>query len=231
MSSKQEVSRTRWKFNVSDEVERIDDGRRAVICSRLTRIPFGRQEPIDCVYEVRYHDNPVNGTTTCRQSNLKIWAPDETDAASYVETSARGLIGDLRALITAANSPTQVAEAKLEDLEIGAEFEDGYLVDERNTRERAGERLHEMPLAVEATTTFEVVLGTGGPDRRLCFECARGSKDVVWHDEIGEVPTYEIRRVLYRYSWEGSAEVELTGEDRETAEAFGRRVVPELEVV
>lgn len=94
-------------------------------------------------------------------------------------------------------------------------------------QEQAEERLNEFPLCVEATTTFEVVIGTGGPDDRLLFECS------VYDDgRIGEAgyspQTYEISRVLYRYSWTGSAERVLSGEDRETAEALARRVVPEL---
>lgn len=88
--------------------------------------------------------------------------------------------------------------------------------------------MYSLPLAVEATTTFEVVLGCGGPDRRLCFECD-GSPSRVQPDPHTPPPIeYDIRRVLYRYSWDRSAEVELVGEDREVAKAFGRRVVPEL---
>lgn len=89
-------------------------------------------------------------------------------------------------------------------------------------QEQAEERLNEFPLCVESTTLFEVVIGTGGPDDRLIFEC----------NEIGtnglNQPEYEIARVLYRYSWTGSAERVLSGEDRETAEELARRVVPEL---
>jgi hypothetical protein len=48
-------------------------------------------------------------------------------------------------------------------------------------------------------------------------------------DDDGRHPrSYEIRRILYRYSWSGSAELELVGEDRRVAESFARRVVPEL---
>lgn len=145
--------------------------------------------------------------------------PDQTDARAYVETSARGLIEDLRVL--AALSEYESSEEARQD--IGAERIAGLGLDpDAFDRYNAEEAIDQLPLAVEATTTFEVVLGTGGPDRRLCFECAS-------HDQGADNrPMYEIRRVFYRYSWEGSAEVELTGEDRETAEAFGRRVVPEL---
>jgi len=89
-------------------------------------------------------------------------------------------------------------------------------------------RLFSMPLAVESTTTFEVLLGCGGPDRRLCFEFdVENQGSDAAGVEVFET-SYEIRRVLYRYSWDRSAEIELAGEDREVAEAFGRRVVPEL---
>jgi hypothetical protein len=40
--------------------------------------------------------------------------------------------------------------------------------------------------------------------------------------------TYSIRRILYRYTWSGSGEVELIDEDSDTAEAFARQVVSEL---
>jgi hypothetical protein len=43
----------------------------------------------------------------------------------------------------------------------------------------------------------------------------------------GEI-VYEIRRILYRYSWDGSAERVLSGEDYDVAERFARQVVPEL---
>lgn len=147
---------------------------------------------------------------------------DETNAAEYAETSARGTIDDLRALIDLYDAVPQYDMDRLSSLGIENDPAD----DPERAREEADERLVELPLAVEAATTFEVVLGIGGPDRRLCFECTRVEKDPGQPGFLAE--EYEIRRVFYRYSWEGSAEVELYGDDRETAEAFGRRVVPEL---
>lgn len=145
--------------------------------------------------------------------------PDETDARAYVETGARAVIGDLRLLQAVVDGDYDGgSDEMLESL--GLEIEDGCIdVDE------AIEVLYAMPLAVERTMTFEVILGTGGPDRRLCFECA---VELIYPPDGRVVPTYEIRRVLYRYSWDGSAEVELVGADRQVAEAFARRVVPEL---
>lgn len=62
----------------------------------------------------------------------------------------------------------------------------------------AAERLYELPLCVEATTTFEVVLGTGGPDNRLCLECDGCAAD--WQPDPHTPPptVYEVRRVLHR---------------------------------
>ena len=78
---------------------------------------------------------------------------------------------------------------------------------------------------MEATTTFEIVLGTGGPDDRLLVECETGGNRR-W-DDRDHAPC-EIRRILYRYSWDGSAERELSGGDYDLAEHLARRVVPEL---
>ena len=152
--------------------------------------------------------------------------PDETDARAYVATSARDLIGDLHSLVRIAEWEDDVTTAEIaEALEVGHE-EAGEMGED--ARFEADDRLIEMPLAVEATTTFEVVLGCGGPDRRLCFEC-HGSPSRVQPDPYTPPPiVFEIRRVLYCYSWDRAAEIELTGKDREVAEVFGRRVVPEL---
>jgi hypothetical protein len=123
---------------------------------------------------------------------------------------------DIRALVAAA-------EYNAVPVTIGSVL--GFVHPEdtsEDVTEQADRLMAELPLCVEATTTFEVVLGTGGPDDRLVFECER------WPGTEGSRDSYDIRRVLYRYSWEGSGEVELYGEDREAAEAFARRVVPEL---
>lgn len=160
------------------------------------------------------------------ETGRDIAEPDETDARAYVGTSARDLIGDLRSLVRIADWDNDVTTAEIaEALEVGHE-EAGNMGED--ARLEADERLIEMPLAVEVTTTFEVVLGCGGPDRRLCFEC-HGSPSRVQPDPHTPPPIeYDIRRVLFSYSWDGSAEIELIGEDREVAEEFGRRVVPEL---
>lgn len=149
--------------------------------------------------------------------------PDETDARAYVETSARDCIADLRDL-TALSEYEHAEEARQD---IGAERIAGLGLDpEAFDRYNAEEAIDELPLAVDVTTTWEVVLGTGGPDRRLCFECDTYIESI---DEDGRHPrSYEIRRVLYRYAWDGSAGIELVGADRQVAEAFARRVVPEL---
>lgn len=148
---------------------------------------------------------------------------DQTNAAAYVGTAMRGRMDDIADLveIAAAGASTVDHADRLEALGIESQLDDDA------SREEADERLSELPLCVERTMTFEVVLGTGGPDDRLCFECEIGLACPADDDTI-TTPTYEIRRVLYRYSWSGSGEVELYGEDREAAEAFARRVVPEL---
>lgn len=154
--------------------------------------------------------------------------PDETNAAEYVETAAEGLIYDLGILTLAATEPALAVERLSNDdlLKVGIGYGVAGPLSNEQIQLDAEQVMDEMPLCVEATTTFEVVLGTGGPDRRLCFECSPGYERE--HDDPRSRTTYTIRRVFYRYSWEGSAEFELIGEDREIAEAFGRRVVPEL---
>jgi len=147
---------------------------------------------------------------------------DETDAAAYVGVAMRGRLDHIAGLLTATwGDPEQFSNDELLALDIGYGVP-GPLTAEY-VREEAESHLHALPLAVEVTTTFEVVLGTGGPDDRLLVEC-RAELD----PEQTLQPQYEVRRILYRYSWEGSGEVELVGEDRAAAEAFARRVVPEL---
>jgi hypothetical protein len=150
---------------------------------------------------------------------------DETVAASYVETSARELIGDLRILaaIDATDDLSRVSHVPNEQLEslgfdldpAGEAFED-----------QAARLMDEMPLAVEATTTYENSFGGDGAARSLLILCKHGT---VWGPN-GDEQSLEITGVSYRYSWDvdNEAEIELDGEDREAAEAFGRRVVPEL---
>lgn len=158
-----------------------------------------RQRELDGARREGYSDQVSDGSS------------DSTNAVAYVGTAMRGRLDDLSALVAIA------AEEKVST--DGAEL---LGLDSDRLRESAEEALAEYPLIVESTRLFEIVLGTGGPDDRLILECD--------HDGMGTHLSdgYEIRRVLYRYSWSGSAEVELTGEDREIAEAFARRVVPEL---
>jgi hypothetical protein len=150
---------------------------------------------------------------------------DATDAQAYVEASARHLIGELRdleAIVTAVYDGSDVVdEVGVRRVRDALDQDVGHMTPgELSTL--AEDRLLEYPLAVETTTTFEVVLGCGGPTRTLCLECDR------WPGTEGSRTTYDVRRVTYPYSWSGSAEVELSGSDREVAESFARRVVPEL---
>jgi hypothetical protein len=147
----------------------------------------------------------------------------EEDARAYVEASARDLIGELRTLELLTQGGRTLDKTQMLDcIDIEGPAGEDEIV------EAAEDRMFSLPLAVEATTTFEVVLGCGGPDRRLCFECDVDSRVIERGENVLQSVGYEIRRVLYRYSWDRSAEIELDGEDREVAEAFGRRVVPEL---
>ncbi len=143
--------------------------------------------------------------------------PKETDVAAYAPLSAEGALSDIGVLVAIAGHENPgFADERLEDL--GFVLEGGDPLEDQ-----ADWLIEEMPLSLEMETTFEVVLGAGGPDRRLCFEC-RSIGRFDERDQMG----YEIGRVYYRYSWCGSAEVQLSGKGREIAEAFGRRVVPEL---
>jgi hypothetical protein len=151
----------------------------------------------------------------------------ETVPALYVGESAESLTTELADLLKLAN----VEEAELDEWSndelLGLDI--GYGVagplSAAQVREEAEDRLNALPLCVEASTTFEIVLGTGGPDRRLLIECSGGGVELGSEDTAASL---EIRRVLFRYSWSSSAEVELTGEAKEAAEEFARRVVPEL---
>ncbi|HTT94595.1 MAG TPA: hypothetical protein VMF55_07975 [Solirubrobacterales bacterium] len=85
-----------------------------------------------------------------------------------METSARDCIADLRDL-TALGEYEHAEEAR-QDIGAGR-IADLGLDPEAFDRYNAEEAIDELPLAVERTTTFEVILGVGGPDRRLCLEC------------------------------------------------------------
>lgn len=148
------------------------------------------------------------------------------DAEAEVHSSMRSKLDELHSLQCLTNPRVDLDEWSNDELlalEIG--YGEAGPLSRETIQEQAEERLNSYPLCVEATTTFEIVLGIGGPDQRLLIECDGGPSS-----QDGDVHplAYEIRRILYRYSWTGSAEVELTGEDYDVAEAFARRVVPEL---
>lgn len=143
------------------------------------------------------------------------------DAAAEVDANLRSRLDDLLVLTSAADGEAIAIDA-LERL--GVESGEG----DQATREDAERVLVEYPLCVEATMQFEIVIGTGGPDDRLIVECDLTTESHIDGDVYTPEGSYEIRRVLYRYSWTGSAERVLDGDDLATAEAFARRVVPEL---
>jgi hypothetical protein len=148
---------------------------------------------------------------------------DVTDAVAYVGEAMRGRLEDLRLLQRLGDGAGKdlLREGCGDQVEgLGVELEGGEPLEDQ-----ANALLDEYPLCVEATTTFEIVLGIGGPDDRLLVECDGGREE----SEVGAAPSgYEIRRILYRYSWSGSAERVLSGENLDTAERFARQVVPEL---
>lgn len=146
------------------------------------------------------------------------------DAHAEVDEAARSRLDDLGDLLAVAQGRA-LREERLAELDLAqageADADEGWSI-----AQEAEDRLSEFPLAVESTRVFEVVLGTGGPDDRLLIECDMDEYDIGGGHRSD--PQYEVRRVLYRYSWTGSAERELTGKDREVALEFARRVVPEL---
>ncbi len=145
------------------------------------------------------------------------------DAHAEVREQAESRIAHIRMLNDLAAETADIDSYSNDDLlALGIGYAQPGALELQQIVDEARERLRELPLVVEQRTQFEVVLGTGGPDDRLIFECH--------HDGLGAHLSegYEIERVLYRYSWTGTAEVELEGEDREIAEAFAREVVPEL---
>lgn len=151
------------------------------------------------------------------------------DAPARAPIRARGLIGDLRIVtaVDATDDLSRVSDIPNERLE-SLGFDLGP--DGEAFEDQAGALMRSMALAVEATTIFEVVLRADGTNRRLCFECSATTESTIDPASGVYVPegSHEIRRVYYTCPWEGSAALELTGEDREVAETFGRRVVSEL---
>jgi hypothetical protein len=154
--------------------------------------------------------------------------PQTGDARAEIDGNLRGRLDELHNLQRLANPGVDLDEWSNDEL---LALDIGYgqpgPLEREEIQEQAEDRLDEYPLSVETTTVFEVVLGTGGPDDRLIFECSTYPRA---GQAEGDRPyvIYEIDRVLYRYSWTGSAERVLSGEDRETAEELARRVVPEL---
>lgn len=154
------------------------------------------------------------------------WQVDE--AEREIDANLRSRLNNLALLQKVAGQGTAAHTSKKERealKALGVSVRDGAAANP-NVAEEAQDQLDEYPLAVERTMVFEVVLGTGGPDDRLIFECSAGHEREA--DDPSQRTTWEIDRVLYRYSWMGSAERVLTGEDRATAEELARRVVPEL---
>jgi len=146
---------------------------------------------------------------------------DETNAAEYVSTAMRGRLDDLAALHSVIDGEAdQVDEATMIGLDIGAEYDDHELRTEPYG-DQAQDALDTYALCTESTVLYEVVFGTGGPDDRLIVEC----------DCDDEGRPAGIRRILYRYSWSGSAERVLSGEDFDTAERYARSVLPALEAI
>jgi hypothetical protein len=157
------------------------------------------------------------------------WEHSETVPALYVEESAEHLTTELADLLKLANLPDDEALDEWSNDELLARdigYGEAGPLSLDTVREQADERLTELPLCVEAATTFEIVLGTGGPDRRLLIDCEPGYERE--HEDPRSRTTYEIKGVRFRYSWGNSVEIPLTGEAKEAAEAFAARVVPEL---
>jgi hypothetical protein len=147
------------------------------------------------------------------------------DAAAEIDSNLRDRLDTLIALTNLAKGEGTEELNNDEMLRLGIAYGQPGPIEPQQIEEEAAERLDEYGLGVQQTVTFEIVLGTGGPDDRLLFEC--------WPEEppnpnyIGE-PDYEIHRVLYRYSWTGTADRVLAGQDRDAAIEYARRVVPEL---
>ncbi len=139
---------------------------------------------------------------------------DLTDAVAYVGEAMRGRLETLKLLQAVIDDDGRnIAEPDAVAAELGIDPAD-VDGDGADLLEVAETALYELPLCVEATTTFEIVLGTGGPDDRLLIECETVENPM--RDERDHAD-YEIRRILYRYSWSGSAERVLSGEDYEVA--------------
>jgi hypothetical protein len=80
----------------------------------------------------------------------------------------------------------------------------------------------------EGSCTFEIVLADEEPDLRLCIECYVDLLGTGGSARLPDPGGYAIRRIYVRHSWIDTVEIPLSGPDREGADAFARRVVPEL---
>jgi hypothetical protein len=149
---------------------------------------------------------------------------DQTDVHAYVGEAARSRMDTIRDLLRIATGDEAIIdEYSNDETLLDLAYGQPGPISAEQLAEEAAERLDTLPLCVESTRTFEIVLGTGGPDDRILIECGEDPQG-----SPGRDMDYEPRRVSYRYSWEGSGEVKLTGEDREAALELARRVVPEL---
>ena len=136
---------------------------------------------------------------------------NETNAAKRIDTALRGRLDDLADLQRVADGGASAVDDadRLEELGIESQLSDSA------SQEEAQDALAGFALSVETVTLHEIVLGTGGPDDRLIVEVDQGA----------------IRRILYRYSWSGSAERVLSGANYDTAERFAHYMIPALEEV
>lgn len=152
---------------------------------------------------------------------------DETDAKAYIGIAMRDRMDELTDLLSLTDLQfTEEVAERLGSTRIG-ELGIDEETPEPNMVEEAERALRQTILCVDKAMVFEIVLGTGGPDSRILIECDMSTADYEG-DPMATSTVYEIRRVLYRYSWSGSGEIELSGGDRLAAEMLARRVVPEL---
>jgi hypothetical protein len=157
-----------------------------------------------------------------RREDPEARASEQTDIEAYAPIAARQDIADLDDLLAIAGQEDPgISAGRLEDLGLVLEGGDP-------PEDQANSLLDELPLAIETTVTFEIVLGTGGPDRRICLECEVELLDASEYGRFPDAEGFTVRRACYRYSWSGSAEVDLSGADRQVAEEFARRAIPEL---
>jgi hypothetical protein len=151
---------------------------------------------------------------------------DETNAREYVATAMRHRLDDIATLLNLSESEPD--DLSLEEVDLnGLGFSPD--VEPDGIRESADVLIAELPLCVDQTHEFHIVLGTGGPDDRIIVECDVTPPQSRPSETVAITGTrYEVRRILYRYSWDGSGEVVLHGEDYQAALDFAHWHVPEL---